>query len=120
MSVMNVRFKSAIPKLASADIGRSIAFYRQLGFSRSAEYPEYGIVEHDGVEIHFWLCTDPHIAQATGCRINVADIGQLFDTYSALGVIHPNDPLSVKPWGLHEFSILDPDGNLVTFAEKIS
>jgi hypothetical protein len=27
------------------------------------------------------------------------------------------DRMSLKPWGLREFSILDVDGNLVTFAE---
>jgi catechol 2,3-dioxygenase-like lactoylglutathione lyase family enzyme len=117
---MSTLFKSAIPKLASADIGRSIAFYKQLGFSRTAEYSGYGIAEHEGVEIHFWLCHDPHIAQATGCRINVEDIEPLFEKYSTLGIIHPNDPLADKPWALREFSILDPDGNLVTFSEKIA
>lgn len=115
---MSALFKSAVPKLASADIGRSIAFYRQLGFSHAAEYPGYGIVEHDGVELHFWFCTDPRIAQATGCRINVEGIALLFEECSALGIVHPNDPLADKPWGLREFSILDPDGNLVTFSEQ--
>ena len=110
-------FISAIPKLASMDIQRSIAFYEKLGFTQSAHYPDYGIVEQDDVQIHFWLCTDPALPKATGCRINVSGIDELFATYSKLGVIHPNDPLTLKPWGLREFSILDVDGNLVTFAE---
>jgi hypothetical protein len=110
-------FTSAIPKLASLDIQRSIAFFEKLGFTKSAHYPDYGIVQRDAVQIHFWLCTDPAVPRATGCRINVSDIEALFANYSKLGVIHPNDPLSLKPWGLREFSILDVDGNLVTFAE---
>jgi catechol 2,3-dioxygenase-like lactoylglutathione lyase family enzyme len=110
-------FISAVPKLASMDIQRSIAFYEKLGFAESAYYPDYGIVEQDGVQIHFWLCTDPAVPKATGCRINVSGVDELFATYSKLGVIHPNDPLTLKPWGLREFSILDVDGNLVTFAE---
>ena len=32
-------------------------------------------------------------------------------------MIHPNDPLALKPWGNREFSIVDPDGNLVTFQQ---
>ncbi|RJG06947.1 VOC family protein [Noviherbaspirillum cavernae] len=115
---MSARFKAAIPKLASADIGRSLAFFEQLGFASIAAYPDYGIVERDGVAIHFWLCNDPRIAEATGCRIHVEGIDALFDAYAALNIIHPNDPLSDKPWGMREFSILDPDGNLVTFAEE--
>lgn len=110
-------FLSAIPKLASLDIQRSIAFFEKLGFTQAAQYPDYGIVQQDGVQIHFWLCTDPTVPRATACRINVSNIEALFANYSQLGVIHPNDPLSVKPWGLREFSILDIDGNLVTFAE---
>jgi hypothetical protein len=112
-------FISAIPKLASLDIQRSITFYEKLGFAQSAHYPDYGIVEQDGVQIHFWLCTDPAIPKATGCRINVSDIGTLFAAYSKVGVVHPNDPLTLKPWGLREFSILDVDGNLVTFATQL-
>jgi hypothetical protein len=110
-------FISAIPKLASLDIQRSITFFENLGFTKAAHYPDYGIVEQGSVQIHFWLCTDPAVPRATGCRINVSGIDALFANYSKLGVIHPNDPLSLKPWGLREFSILDVDGNLVTFAE---
>jgi hypothetical protein len=110
-------FISTVPKLASLDIQRSIAFFEKLGFAKSTRYPDYAIVEQDGVQIHFWLCTDPAVPKATGCRINVSGIDELFATYSKLGVIHPNDPLTLKPCGLREFSILDVDGNLVTFAE---
>jgi hypothetical protein len=109
--------KAAIPKLASLDIERSLAFFERLGFSRKAAYPDYGIIERDGVEIHFWLCTDARIPKETGCRISVEGIESLFDTFSAQGVIHPNGPLSLKPWGVREFSIVDADGNLLTFQE---
>ena len=33
--------------------------------------------------------------------------------------IHPNGNLEVKPWGQKEFSLLDPDNNLLTFGEAI-
>ena len=32
-------------------------------------------------------------------------------------IVHPNAPLTSKPWGTMEFAILDPDGNLITFHE---
>jgi hypothetical protein len=47
----------------------------------------------------------------------VEGIEQLFQTYSEKGVIHPNGSLALKPWGVWEFSVLDPDGNLVTFQQ---
>ncbi len=33
--------------------------------------------------------------------------------------IHPNGKLEVKPWRQKEFSLLDPDNNLLTFGESI-
>ena len=43
------------------------------------------------------------------------------DYYSkcvSFGIVHPNSPLEAKPWRTREFAGLDPDGNLVTFAER--
>lgn len=114
---MPARLIAAIPKLASLDIERSLAFFEGLGFIRSGAYPDYGIVERDGVQIHFWLCQDARIPTETACRIAVEDIKQLFEAYSERGVIHPNGSLAVKPWGVWEFSVLDPDGNLITFQQ---
>lgn len=31
--------------------------------------------------------------------------------------IHPNGNLQTKPWGQKEFSLLDPDNNLLTFGQ---
>ncbi|GAB1453064.1 hypothetical protein MASR2M47_31200 [Draconibacterium sp.] len=33
--------------------------------------------------------------------------------------IHPNGKLETKPWGQKEFSILDPDNNLLTFGQSV-
>jgi hypothetical protein len=33
--------------------------------------------------------------------------------------IHPNGNLATKPWGQREFSVLDPDNNLLTFGQGI-
>jgi catechol 2,3-dioxygenase-like lactoylglutathione lyase family enzyme len=114
---MPARLLAAIPKLASLDIERSLAFCENLGFTRVGAYPDYGMVERDGVQIHFWLCQDPRIPAETACRIAVEGIEQLFEAYSEKGVIHPNGSLAVKPWGVSEFSVLDPDGNLITFQQ---
>lgn len=116
---MTSRLTIAIPKLASLDIERSLVFFERLGFVRHGDYPDYGMVSRDGVELHFWRCMDAAIPKATGCRIVVQGIETIYAEYAALGVVHPNDPLSTKPWGNREFSILDPDGNLLTFQESL-
>jgi hypothetical protein len=115
---MTQRLLSAIPKLASLDIERTLTFFERIGFERCAVYLDYGIVRRDGVQLHFWLCADPRIPKETACRIEVEDIDDLFEEMSALDVIHPNGHLENKPWGVREFSILDMDGNLLTFQQN--
>ena len=116
---MTTRLIAAIPKLASLDVERSLAFFERLGFQRLHASREYGVVRKDNVSVHFWLCSDPRIPKETGCRITVEGVDDLFESYSRLGVIHPSGRLESKPWGTREFSILDTDGNLVTFNEAL-
>ncbi|HKY15312.1 MAG TPA: hypothetical protein VJM33_10345, partial [Microthrixaceae bacterium] len=77
----------------------------------------HAIVERDGVRIHFWLTDDPEIPKVTACRIDVAGIQTLYEEMTKAGVVHPNGPLGLRPWGVWEFAILDTDGNGITFAE---
>ena len=114
---MPSRLIAAIPKLASLHIKRSMTFFERLGFAIRYSDNDYGIVERDGVQLHFWRCGDPRIPKETGCRISVEGIEDLFEAYSAESVIHPNGRLELKPCGVREFSILDADGNLVTFQQ---
>lgn len=114
---MTARLIAAVPKLASLDIERSLAFFERLGFKRVYATPEYGVITRDAVSLHFWLCSDARIPRETGCRIAVEGIDEFFDTCTKLGIVHPNGRLELKPWSMREFSILDTDGNLVTFNE---
>jgi hypothetical protein len=110
---------SVAPVLASLDIERTVTFYCLcLGFSRVyVEQGVWGIVSRDAIQIHFWSCSDRHIAENTSCRIYVTGIEQLYGELEPQGVVHPNASLQTKPWGAVEFGVLDLDGNLITFAE---
>ena len=112
-----IEFVMATPVLASLDIKRSVEFFcSKLGFTKiHEEQGTYGIVASGPVSIHFWACADRKIAEATGCRIGVQGIEQLYAQCVDSGIVHPNAPLAKAPWGNQEFAILDPDGNLVTF-----
>tara|TARA_R110001599_G_scaffold53089_1_gene148500 strand:+ start:612 stop:1187 length:576 start_codon:yes stop_codon:yes gene_type:complete len=112
-------FVIATPVLASLDIKRSVGFFcSKLGFTKIHEdQGTYGIVSSGSVSIHFWACADRKIAEATGCRVGVRGIEQLYAQCAKDGIVHPKAPLKKAPWGNHEFAILDPDGNLVTFYE---
>lgn len=113
------RFLSAIPVLASLDIQRSVDFFATvLGFSvRHSDPGSYGVVTRGTVGVHFWACSDRRYPENTSCRIRVEGIEALYDTCQRAGVVHPSAPMATKPWGAREFGVLDPDGNLVTFAE---
>ncbi len=113
------QFISATPVLASLDIERSVGFFcKQLGFTKHyTEQGAYGVVSRGAVNIHFWACTERHIAENTSCRLRVDGIDSLFAHCLTLDIVHPNAHLQDKPWGTREFSVLDPDGNLVTFAQ---
>ncbi len=113
------RLQSATPVLASLDIARSVEFFcTKLGFSALHVAPGvYGVVTRNEVQIHFWACADRSIAENTSCRVRVSGIDALYAQIEPLGIVHPHAPLANKPWGTREFGILDPDGNLVTFAE---
>ena len=113
------RFVSATPVLASLDIERSVEFYcSRLGFATvHVQQGSYGIVSRGAVQLHFWACTERHIAENTSCRVRVEGIDALYAQCTAFGIVHPNATLDTRPWGTREFGVLDPDGNLVTFAE---
>jgi catechol 2,3-dioxygenase-like lactoylglutathione lyase family enzyme len=114
-----VLFISATPVLASLDIERSVDFFCSgLGFEKlHVQQGVYGVIARGGVSIHFWACSEKHIAESTSCRIRVEGVEALYSVCTALGVVHPNAALESTPWGSKEFGILDPDGNLVTFSE---
>lgn len=110
----------SIPVLVALDIEQTLEFYhRRLKFTPHIHHDNYAGVKRDGIEIHFWLCSDRHIAENTSCRIQVNHIESLYADYQAAEVIHPNGALVEKPWGFREFAITDCNGNLVTFAEPV-
>lgn len=116
---------SATPALPVKTLDASAPFYRdKLGFEIVHRDGGFAIVERDAVAIILWEANDPNtpgaepfIAGTASCRIQVTGIRELYAECQAQGVIHPNGPLQRKPWGVDDFSVLDPDSNLITFEE---
>lgn len=113
------------PKLPMRDKIASRIFYTEkLGFKDIGliDYPGYLMLRSDEVEIHFFEFHDLIPEQNYGqVYIRVHQIEELYERFVKSGVnIHPNDPLQVRPWGQKEFSILDPDHNLLTFGESVA
>lgn len=111
-----------IPKLPMRDLAATRAFYMdQLGFAVNGQYPDYLIVERDGLELHFFRHRELDPLTNDGqVYIRVNEIDALYRSLVDRGVsIHPNGALSTKPWGQREFALLDPDHNLLTFGEAV-
>ena len=111
----------AIPTLPSLQIDETFAFYGAIGFAKESDYGEYGIVRRDTMEIHFWKCDDRAICEASGCYIRVADVDALFADI-APKVAPPgrvSETVEDQPWGMREFYVWDPHGNLLRIGQEI-
>ena len=97
-------------------------YVEQLGFEMmGSDYPDYLMLKKDQIEIHFFLFPDLNIAENYGMiYIRVEDIDDFYNGLISKNVtIHLNGKLETKPWNQREFSILDPDTNLLTFGASV-
>ena len=111
------------PKLPMRNKAATRDYYVKLGFKEfgSADYDGYLMMERDRIQIHFFEFKELHPKENYGqVYIRTNNIDQLYQSMvdKKLG-IHPNGPLQTKPWGQREFSMLDPDNNLLTFGQSL-
>jgi len=110
------------PKLPMRDKIATKEFYlNKLRFSEIADYGDYLLVAKDNIEIHFFEFKDLDPKENYGqVYIRTNDIDTLYQTLLENKIsIHPNGHLETKPWGQREFSLLDPDNNLLTFGQSM-
>jgi catechol 2,3-dioxygenase-like lactoylglutathione lyase family enzyme len=112
------------PKLPMRNKAVTRDFYtRQLGFQicGTADYEGYLMLQKDHIEIHFFEFAALNPLENYGqVYIRTDDIEALYRSLLEKNTaIHPNGNLQVKPWGQKEFSVLDPDGNLLTFGRAV-
>lgn len=111
------------PKLPmrNKDLTRDYYFnklgFRQLG---SVDFDGYLMVQKDSVQIHFFEFKELNPKENYGqVYIRTDNIEKLYKSLLDNGTsIHPNGILQTKPWGQKEFSLLDPDNNLLTFGQE--
>lgn len=118
------------PNLFVKDINASIEFYKSLGFSTVVTMPEtapydWAMLVNGSVTIMLQTMTSlgntlPQIHREPGgsllLYINMQNIQQFYD-----GFVHKEailTSLETTFYGAVEFSALDPDGFVITFAEN--
>ncbi|NND14771.1 MAG: VOC family protein [Eudoraea sp.] len=112
------------PKLPMRDKNVTRDFYiNQLGFNvfGSGDSDGYLMVEKDQIQIHFFEYKELDPKENYGqVYIRTDNIDELYQTLLENNTsIHPNGKLEIKLWGQKEFSVLDPDTNLLTFGQCI-
>lgn len=112
------------PKLPMRDKSVTKSYYlNTLGFTElgATGFDEYLMVTKDNIEIHFFLfpALDPKENYGQ-VYIRTNDIDALYQSLLNNQVpIHPNGGLALKPWNQKEFSLLDPNHNLITFGQSM-
>jgi catechol 2,3-dioxygenase-like lactoylglutathione lyase family enzyme len=128
------RFASVTPNLIVRDMAASLAFYRDvLGFAIKESVPPdapyvFLMLERDGVMV---LLND--IKAVEHEYAGVAGLPQggtaaLFFIVDGVDALHAEVasqartimPLKTQFYGMREFAIADPDGHIITFAERVS
>ncbi|AFV87765.1 MULTISPECIES: bleomycin resistance protein [Alteromonas] len=107
-----------VPVLAALNLQGLVDFYTgKLGFHCDNFVPEkYAIVSRGEAEIHFWACSDKYVADNTSCYIYVTEIQAVFEELQKQTKV---SPLREMPWGVLEFHLIDPSGNLLKFGQPV-
>ena len=112
------------PKLPMRDKAITRSYYLdKLGFREfgSADFDGYLMVQKDNIQIHFFEFKELDPKENYGqVYIRTDNIEKLYHWMLDKKIdIHPNGHLQAKPWGQMEFSLLDPDNNLLTFGQEM-
>ena len=95
----------------------------KLGFQEfgDADHAGYLMVQKDNVEIHFFEFMELNPKENYGqVYIRTNDVDKLYHSFTEKSVnVSGAGGLQLKPWGQKEFSLLDPDNNLLTFGQSL-
>jgi len=117
---MNVEFPGAVPEIPVSDLKQALTYYEQnLGFSIDWGREGGNIAGISKGQCRMFLTDNVFRAhyRNTGPVLvwlnldSKEQVNELFELWSASQAKIVSPPAS-KPWGLHEFTAADPDGNL--------
>jgi catechol 2,3-dioxygenase-like lactoylglutathione lyase family enzyme len=116
-----MRTERSEPILPARNLEETRTFYEKLGFvawHRERGPWEYQILSRGHLVVHFFA--EPELtpgANETSCYWRVKDADRLYRELAALnlpsqGIPRLTAPVD-QPWGMREFALVDPSGNLV-------
>ncbi len=101
------------------ELDRVAGFYRELGFEVEAWHDSYAWVTNGGAEVLHLATADgfePSANRAAG-YFHVQDAAAWHLAWSDAEV--EVSPLIDEPWGMREFSLRDPAGNLLRVGQNL-
>ncbi len=112
------------PKIPMRDKAITRDFYlNKLGFQEfgKADYDGYLMVQKDHIQIHFFKFKELDPRENYGqVYIRTDNIQEWYQLALDKHLTIPTaGHLQTKPWRQKEFSLLDPDHNLLTFGESV-
>ncbi len=110
---------SITPIFVSSDLNETEKFFKNvLDFETDQKHDDYLVMLNGGIELHFSeLAKVNKRKNNCACYLRVDSLDDLYKKCRELDCVHPNGKLADYPWG-KEFSILDPDWNLIKIVEK--
>lgn len=112
------------PILPVHDMNRSRVFYESLGFRGGYYDGGYEILRRDYLVVHLEFREDlvPG-TNGTSCYWRVTDADLLYQEFAALGLPSEGIPCLTapgdEPWGMREFHLRDPAGNLIRIGHEL-
>ncbi len=129
-----VTFASITPNLLVRDVAKSTAFYRDvLGFEMGETVPDkepfvFVWMKRDTVSVFLNDINAAAHDYPAAASLPAGGTAALFFVISGVDAYHaavaPKAnvimPLKTQFYGMREFAITDPDGHIITFAERVS
>ena len=128
------RFTSITPNLLVRDVAKSTAFYRDvLGFTIGETVPDkepfvFVWMKRDDVSVFLNDIKAAAHDYAPAATMPQGGTAALFFIISDVDAYHATVspkanvimPLKTQFYGMREFAVTDPDGHIITFAERVS
>ena len=117
---INPEFQAMTPRFVVKSFDKAIEHYAKLGFQVKYRGEGFMILGRDAVEIQM----NEDVDQMRGGSICYMTVSEIETIYKEISSKIPVDPcrgrsysLNKQPYGVKEFALYDPFGNLLFFAE---
>jgi uncharacterized glyoxalase superfamily protein PhnB len=128
------KFESVTPNLLVRDVGKSLAFYRDvLGFTIGETVPDkepfvFVWMKHGDVSVFLNDINAAAHDYPAAASLPQGGTAALFFIITDVDGYHAKVapktkvimPLKTQFYGLREFAVTDPDGHIITFAERVA